>query len=211
MKLDKTQLLLYAVTDRAWSDENTFYSHIELALKSGVTCLQLREKCLAKDKFIEEAKDVKQICNKYNVPLIINDNLEVAIKSGADGLHVGQDDLHLSKIDDAIKDKLIIGVSAQNKQQALEAQKYGADYIGIGAIFPTTTKSDAIDVPLNVLKKTTGAVSIPSVAIGGVDCSNINKLANTGISGVAVVSAIFAQPDIEVATKELLIKCRGLF
>lgn len=211
MKFDKSQLLLYAVTDRSWSDETSFFTHIEIALKSGVTCLQLREKDLPLDKFLKEAKDVKKLCAKYDVPLIINDNLEVAIKSGADGLHVGQDDLQIEQLDDTIKDKLILGVSAHNINQAIDVQKNGADYIGVGAVFPTNTKSDAKDVPLDVLKKITGAVDIPSVAIGGINSLNINKLANTGISGVAVVSAIFAQPNIEAATKDLLIKSRGLF
>lgn len=204
-------MLLYAVTDRAWSDDDSFYSNIEKALKSGITCLQLREKELPIDKFTEEAKDVKKLCLKYDVPFIVNDNLEVAIRSKADGLHIGQNDQPINFVKDLVGDKLIIGVSAQTIDQAIEAEAHGADYLGLGAVFNTSTKLDAHDMPIDLIKKICSQVSIPTVAIGGINSNNIYKLENSGINGVAVVSGIFAQKNIEFATKNLLKLSRELF
>ena len=140
MKLTKEMLLLYAVTDRSWVGKKTLYEQIEDALKGGVTCLQLREKNLPEEEFVREAIKVKEICRRYNVPLIINDNAEVALKSGADGVHVGIEDTPVSKLRSKLPEGFIIGATAKTPMQAQAAEKAGADYIGVGAVFPSPTK-----------------------------------------------------------------------
>ncbi|MFI3238619.1 MAG: thiamine phosphate synthase [Lachnospiraceae bacterium] len=203
MKCDKDIMLLYAVTDRAWIGIRSLYEQVECALKGGVTCVQLREKELYGDDFLKEAFEIKKLCRKYNVPFFINDNVEIAIACKADGIHVGQRDMQVQNVRQLIGDNMILGVSAQTVEQALLAEKQGADYLGVGAVFTTKTKHDADYVPYDELKKICNAVNIPVVAIGGIYKHNIMELSNSGVDGVALVSAIFAQEDIENACKEL--------
>ena len=197
MNLKKESLLLYAVTDRAWTGKQTLYQQVESALKGGATCIQLREKELDDENFYEEALNIKEICKKYNVPFIINDNVELAIKCDADGIHVGQSDMEAGNVRALIGKDKILGVSAQTVEQALKAEKEGADYLGVGAVFATSTKLDACDVPHDVLKDICDAVEIPVVAIGGINKNNILELKGSGVDGVALVSAIFGADDIE--------------
>lgn len=196
-------LLLYAVTDRAWTGKQTLLEQAESALKGGVTMLQLREKELSKDEFLNEAVLLKALCSKYNVPFIVNDDVEIAIKSKADGIHVGQDDMELTEVRRLVGDKMLIGVSAQTVEQAIEAERNGADYLGVGAVFTTSTKLDADSVSYDTLKAICNAVKIPVVAIGGINKENMLELKGSGINGVALVSAIFAAEDIENECKEL--------
>ena len=200
MKLNKKSLLLYAVTDRKWSDNDTFYTHIEESLEGGVTFLQLREKNLDTDSFFKEAIKIKELCKKYNVPFIINDNVEIALKSNADGIHVGQDDMNAKEVRKLIGNDKILGISVQTVEQALLAQEQGANYLGVGSIFTTTSKDDAKNVSINTLKEICNAVNIPVVAIGGIDKDNIKQLSKTGINGIAVISAIYANKNIKEAT-----------
>ena len=196
MNIDKKTLRLYAVTDRTWLDGRTLYDDVEKALKGGVTLLQLREKNMSTDDFINSAKEIKSLCEKYNVPLIINDNVDVAKAVNADGVHIGQNDM-------TAHEARKIGVTAKTVEQAQKAEKDGADYLGSGAIFGTTTKGDAKKMDMQTLKSITSSVNIPVVAIGGIDGVNVLQLKGTGIVGAAVVSGIFAQDDIETATKDL--------
>lgn len=204
MKLDKSELLLYAVTDRSWLENRTLENDVEEALKGGITILQLREKELDEKEFLEEAKNISTLCKKYNVPFIINDNVDIAIKSNADGVHVGQSDLNAETVRKIIGKDKILGVSATNKEEALIAEKMGADYLGIGSIFPTSTKLDADYVNIEELKDICESVSIPVVAIGGISEENIKELKGSKIDGVAVVSAIFAKENIKESTEEFL-------
>lgn len=204
MKCDKNYMLLYAVTDRAWLKEKTLYMQVEEALKGGATLIQLREKEMNQEEFQEEALSIKQLCKKYGVPFIINDNVEIAIKCGADGIHVGQHDMQAQNVRELIGDDMILGVSAQTVEQALTAQKNGADYLGVGAVFTTSTKLDADTVAHETVREICDAVSIPVVAIGGIYKHNILNLSGTGVDGVALVSAIFASENIENECKELL-------
>ena len=199
----KKAMCLYAVTDRAWTGRQTLIEQVEDAIKGGVTCVQLREKDMPDDEFLKEALEIKEICKKYSVPFIINDNVEVAVKSGADGIHVGQSDMQAQNVRELIGDKMILGVSAQTVEQAIEAEKAGADYLGVGAVFHTDTKTDADDVNHDTLREICDAVNIPVVAIGGIKKDNIMELRGTDIDGVALVSAIFAAEDIEKECKEL--------
>lgn len=203
MKLNRDNLLLYAVTDRRWLLNDTLENQVERAIKSGVSIVQLREKEISKDEFLKIAVNIKKICNKYNVPFIINDDVEIAIKSDADGVHIGQEDMTALKVRKLIGKDKILGVSAQTLEQALKAQEETADYLGVGAVFSTSTKDNASDVSFDTLKSICQNVNIPVVAIGGINEENISKLQGTNISGIAVVSAIFAQKDIENATKRL--------
>lgn len=199
----KKAMCLYAVTDRAWTERQTLIEQVEDAIKGGVTCVQLREKDMPDDEFLKEALTIKEICKKYGVPFIINDNVEIAVKSGADGIHVGQSDMQAKNVRKLIGDEMILGVSAQTVEQALEAQNAGADYLGVGAVFHTDTKTDADDVSSETLKEICNAVNIPVVAIGGINKGNIMELKGTDIDGVALVSAIFAADNIEEECKEL--------
>ncbi len=201
MKSD--DLLLYAVTDRAWLNGKTLAHDAELALKGGATMLQLREKHIARELFLSEARELKALCDRYGVTFIINDDVDLALQCGAHGVHVGQSDEDAVSARRKLGDYKIIGVSASTVEQAVAAQAAGADYIGVGAVFPTGTKSDADAVSLDTLRAICSCVSIPVVAIGGITCDNILQLAGSGISGVAVVSAIFAADDIESAAREL--------
>ena len=197
------ELLLYAVTDRAWLNGETLYQQVEKTLKGGATFIQLREKNLDEESFLHEAIEIKELCKKYNVPFVINDNVDIALKMDADGVHVGQSDMEAGDVRAKLGDDKIIGVSAQTVDQAILAEKHGADYLGVGAVFPTGSKDDAEDVSYDTLKAICHAVNIPVIAIGGSTKDNIKDLANSGICGIAVISAIFAQKDIEEATKEL--------
>ena len=203
MKFDEKSLLLYAVTDRSWLGDETLSSQVEKALKGGVTLLQLREKELDSEHFLGEAREIKKLCKKYGVPFIVNDNVEIAALADADGVHVGQSDMEAGDVRAKLGPDKIIGVSAQTVEQAVLAEKHGADYLGVGAVFHTGTKADASDVSFETLKNICQAVRIPVVAIGGITKENVALLAGSGICGVAVVSAIFAQKEIERAAGEL--------
>lgn len=203
MRLDKKYMQLYAVTDRAWTGNKTLYEQIKEALENGVTCVQLREKNLDEASFIEEAKKISVLCRQYNTPFIVNDNVNVAIASNADGIHIGQEDMGLKDVREIVGKNMIIGISAHTVEEAKFAQENGADYIGIGAVFETSTKNDVDVIPYEKVKSICDAVDIPKVAIGGINAENILKLKGSGIDGVAVVSAIFGAKDIGKATKEL--------
>lgn len=203
MKCREKDLLLYAVTDRHWLGEETLYEQVEKALKGGATFIQLREKGLDEEAFLSEAKEIKTLCKKYGVPFVINDNVEIAAKVDADGVHVGQSDMEAGDVRARLGENKIIGVSAQTVEQAQEAEKRGADYLGVGAVFPTDSKADAQEVNTETLQAICKAVSIPVIAIGGIGAHNVMELSGSGICGIAVISAIFAQPDIEAAAREL--------
>ncbi|MCI8649395.1 MAG: thiamine phosphate synthase [Anaerotruncus sp.] len=203
MKLDKSALLLYLVTDRSWLHGQTLSAQVEQALQAGVTFVQLREKSLDMQAFLTQAKQLRALCTRYQVPFVINDNLEVARACGADGVHLGQEDLEAGKARALLGADQMIGVSANSVEQALAAERAGADYLGVGAMFGTTTKLDADAVSYETLQAICRAVSIPVVAIGGIGAQNILQLKGSGIDGVAVVSAILAQPDIFAAAKQL--------
>ena len=203
MKCDKKGLLLYAVTDRSWLNGETLYSQVEKALQGGATFIQLREKNLDQDHFMEEALELKKLCAAYHVPFVINDNVGIAAKMDADGVHVGQSDMEAQDVRAILGPDKILGVSAQTVEQAVLAEKHGADYLGVGAVFPTGSKDDADDVSYETLKAICGAVSIPVVAIGGITQENVAKLAGSGICGVAVISAIYAAKNIQQASADL--------
>ena len=200
MKFNEKMLLLYAVTDQAWVGKQTLLEQIEDALKGGVTIVQLREKKLDEDNFIEEAVRVRELCHKYNVPLIINDNLDVAIKSGADGVHVGIEDAPVTEIRKRVSADFIIGATCKTVEQAKIAEAAGADYMGVGAVFPSPTKTNAVRITNEQLREIVSSVSIPAVAIGGISYDNVCEMKSSSVSGVAVVSAIFGAEDIEKAT-----------
>lgn len=203
MKCDKKDLLLYAVTDRSWMNGATLYSQVEAALKGGATFIQLREKNLDEAHFLEEAKEIKKLCREYGVPFVINDNVELTLEVDADGVHVGQSDMEAGDVRVKLGPDKIIGVSAQTVEQALLAEAHGADYLGVGAVFPTGSKEDAVEVEHDTVKAICEAVKIPVIAIGGISKNNVLELSGNGLCGIAVISAIFAQEDIESATKEL--------
>ena len=204
MKCDKDTLLLYAVTDRAWTGSQPLARQVEAALQNGATCLQLREKALDPAAFLEEARQMTLLCGRYGVPLIINDNVEVALACGAAGVHLGQQDMPIAQARRMAGPDLILGASAHTVQEALEAQAAGADYLGVGAVFSTSTKADASPLPLTTLREICAAVSIPVVAIGGITETNLLQLTGCGAAGVAVVSAIFGAPDPGAATARLV-------
>lgn len=203
MNISKETMRLYAVTDRGNLHGQSLAHQVEESLKGGVTLVQLREKNLSYQEFLAEAKEIKKICVKYGVPLIINDNVEIAIESGADGVHVGQKDMKAGLVREKLGKDKIIGVSARTVEQALEAQKSGADYLGVGAVFSTSTKEDAKPLELETLKAITSEVNIPVVAIGGINAQNVLKLKGTGIDGIAVVSAIYGSAEPKNAAAEL--------
>ena len=203
MNVDKKDLLLYAVTDRHWLNGRTLYSVVKESLDGGVTFLQLREKELDEVHFLEEAKELQQLCREYQVPFIVNDNVDIAIAMDADGVHVGHIDMEAGDVRAKLGSDKIIGVSAQTVEQAILAEKHGADYLGVGAVFPTGSKDDADDVSYETLKAICEAVSIPVIAIGGITQENVKELAGSGICGIAVISAIYAQKDIRKASEDL--------
>ena len=200
MKFNENMLRLYAVTDQAWVGRQTLLEQIEDALKGGATIVQLREKKMDEDSFVEEAVQVRDLCHKYNVPLIINDNVEVALKSGADGVHVGIEDAPVSEIRKRVSADFIIGATCKTVEQAKIAEAAGADYMGVGAVFPSPTKTNAVRITNEQLREIVSSVSIPAVAIGGISYDNVCEIKGSSVSGVAVVSAIFGAEDIEKAT-----------
>ena len=203
MKFDKKDLLLYAVTDRTWLNGDTLYHQVEEALKGGATFVQLREKNLDQETFLAEAREIQKLCRSYGVPFVINDNVEIAREIGADGVHVGQSDMEAGAVRKKLGSDKIIGVSAQTVEQALLAEKHGASYLGVGAVFHTGSKADATEVSHERLKEICEAVHIPVIAIGGITEENVTELKGSGICGVAVISAIFARKDIHGAAKRL--------
>ncbi|WP_294014076.1 thiamine phosphate synthase [uncultured Treponema sp.] len=211
----KKSLLLYAVTDRAWLGKNfcceTLSDAVLQAIEGGATLIQLREKELSEKEFLEEAFSIKKICTSKKIPLIINDNVKIAKETDAYGVHIGQSDMELIEARKILGADKIIGVSCQTVEQALQAEKNGADYLGVGAVFSTSTKTDADNVPLSTLKEICSSVKIPVVAIGGISLQNMSQLKGSGIAGVSVISAIFAQQDIRSSTKELKSSAEKLF
>ena len=203
MKLTKDMMRLYAVTDRSWLRGQTLPEQVEMALAGGATLVQLREKELDEDAFLREAVDMTKLCHRYGVPLLINDNVEIARRSGADGVHVGQDDMNAASVRGILGSEMIVGVTAKTVEQAIRAQEAGADYLGSGAVFGSSTKLNARPMTKERLKSICNAVSIPVVAIGGINRNNILDLAGTDIAGVAVVSGIFAAEDIEAECRHL--------
>lgn len=203
MNCDKKNMLLYAVTDRAWVGKQSLYEQVESALKGGATCVQLREKELDEEAFLTEAIEILALCKQYGVPFFINDNVEIAIKCHADGIHVGQEDMEAVQVRQRVGSDMMIGVSVHSVEEALEAVKNGADYLGVGAMFSTSTKTDAAVLPIETLRDICAAVDIPVVAIGGIGKANISQLAGTGVDGVALVSAIFSAEDIETECRLL--------
>ncbi len=199
----RTLLRLYAVTDRSWVGIQTLLEQIESSLLGGTTLVQLREKDLSDCEFIQEAISVKRLCERFGVPLLINDNVNVALRSGADGVHLGQDDLPLQEARKMLGPNKIIGISTHTVEEAMEAEQGGADYVGVGSVFATQTKLDANVLSIDYIREICQAVTIPVVAIGGIKEENMDVLRNTGVAGIAVVSAIFGQPDIEIATLRL--------
>ncbi len=203
MNCDKKDLLLYAVTDRTWLKGRGLLQVTEEALKGGASLVQLREKELSKEEIRKEALELKFLCSKYQVPFIINDNVDIAKMVKADGVHLGQSDMPIKLARDLLGEKAIIGASVQTLEQAIKAQKDGADYLGVGAVFKTDTKSDAEYVSYKTLKEITRSVEIPVIAIGGITKERIELLKESGICGVAIVSAIFASDRIQEETMEL--------
>lgn len=199
----KNELMLYAVTDRHWLGEETLYDQVKKALDGGATFVQLREKKLDREDFLAEALEIQKLCKKYGVPFVINDEVSIAKDIDADGVHVGQSDMEAMDVRKVLGPDKILGVSAQTVEQAIIAEKHGADYLGVGAVFATGSKDDADDVSHETLKAICEAVSIPVIAIGGITKDNVSELAGSGICGVAVISAIFGQNDIKKATEDL--------
>ena len=181
MKCEKRTLLLYAVTDRSWVGDKTLRWQVEEALKGGVTCVQLREKDMPEEDFLKEAEEIKVLCRSYGVPFLINDNVTLAVRCKADGIHVGQRDMQAGEVRRRIGDAMLLGVSAQTVEQAVEAEKNGADYLGVGAVFATSTKADAQEVTLDTLRENCRAVSIPVCFSGGIHKANMHELRHTGI------------------------------
>ena len=203
MNVHPEQLLFYAITDRRFAGPQTLYEQVKLALMGGVTMLQLREKHLSHEELKKEALLIKELCRTYQVPLIINDNVELAKEIDADGVHVGAKDLNPARAREILGPDKIIGASARTLEQALTAQQQGADYLGTGAMFPTSSKADAKEVSHETAKKICAAVKIPVVAIGGITKENLAQLAGLGFCGAAMISAVFAQQDIFKGTQEL--------
>ena len=211
MKFDKESLLLYAVTDRHWLGGHTLQEDVESALDGGVTFLQLREKDdmqLGHDDFLKEALQIRALCRRRQVPFVIDDDVALALECDADGVHVGQSDMEAGRVRDKIGPDKILGVSAQTVEEALRAQAQGADYLGVGAVFPTGSKADAQEVDHATLRAICRAVDIPVIAIGGITRDNVTSLAGTGIVGIAVISAIFAQEDVRAAAADLLVQTK---
>ena len=204
MRIRKEDMLLYLVTDRTSLKGRSLAAQIEESLQAGATLVQLREKNMPFQEFVEEAHQIRALTREYQIPFIINDEIEVALASEADGVHLGQEDGNITSARARLGKDKIIGISVHNVPEALEAQQNGADYIGVGAVFPTSTKKDANPLSIDMLKSICEAVTIPVVAIGGITRDNIMQLSGAGVDGVAVISAILAKEDISEATKEML-------
>ena len=205
MKITPEQLKLYAVTDRSWlKSGETLAGVTEELLKAGVTCVQLREKHASDDEILQEAKALQKICNQHQVPLIINDRPDLALKCGASGVHVGLSDMGIQKAREILGEDFIIGASAHNVEEALAAEEAGADYLGCGAVFGSTTKTNVSRLPIDTLKAICQAVQIPVVAIGGVSKDNLSELTGSGIAGAAVISGLYKPDNKQEAARELL-------
>lgn len=203
MKFAEDMLRLYAVTDRSWTGRQTLTQQVEAALRGGATCVQLREKEMERDALVALARELKALCARYGVPLLINDDAALALEVDADGVHVGQEDMAAQEARRLIGPDRILGVTAKTVEQALAAQAAGADYLGSGAIFGSATKRNARPMSRELLQSICQSVSIPVVAIGGISRANIATLAGTGIRGAAIVSGIFAAQDIEAECRLL--------
>ena len=210
MNVKKEDMLLYGITDRAWLDGRRLSEVVEESLKGGVTILQIREKNINRDEFLEEAKKIKKLCKPYGIPLIINDDVEIAKEIDADGVHLGQGDMEITKAREILGKDKIIGITAKTVEQAVTAEKNGADYLGSGAIYATGTKTDAKRLSVESLKEICDSVDIPVVAIGGLTYDNIDILEGSGIDGIAVVSAIYASSNITETTRDLKEKVKSL-
>lgn len=208
MKNIRKNLLLYAITDRTWLNGRSLVSQVEEVLKNGATFLQLREKNISYNELVKEAVKIKEIAARYNVPFVINDNIYAAQEADADGVHIGQDDASYQRAREVLGDDKIIGMTAHNLKEALAAQEAGADYIGTGAVFPTSTKNNTVPLALDTLKEITANIKIPVVAIGGINHNNILSLKDSGIDGAAVISAIFAKENPGLAAAEMLCLCK---
>ena len=203
MRFERDMLLLYAVTDRAWTGKQSLDEQVEEALQGGVTLVQLREKRLSKEQLIEEARRITALCHRYGVPLIVNDDYEAALAAGADGVHVGIEDAPVVAIRARAGKNFIIGATAKTVEQAQRAEREGADYLGVGAVFPSPTKQSAIRITNEQLREICASVTIPAVAIGGITQKNVASLRGGGMAGIAVVSAIFGADDILAAARLL--------
>lgn len=206
MNCSKDSLLLYLVTDRHWLNGRRLYDDVRKALDGGVTFVQVREKddmVMDHDAYREEVLELKALCAAYHVPFVVDDDVDLAIECDCDGVHVGQHDLEAGTVRDRLGPDKILGVSAQTVEEAILAERRGADYLGVGAVFHTGSKADADDVSHETLRAICEAVSIPVIAIGGITADNIHELGGTGICGIAVISAILAQPDVQTAAEKL--------
>ena len=204
MNMKPEDLLVYAITDRYWLNGASLTDQVEDVLKNGATFLQLREKEFTHEEMVQEAKQIQKVAARYHVPFVINDDIYAAREINADGVHIGQSDMEFKMARQILGPDKIIGVSASTLEQAVTAEKLGADYIGVGAVFHTDTKEDATALSFEDLKNITSHVSIPVVAIGGISADNVMQLKGTGIDGISVISAIFGQPDPGAATKNLV-------
>ena len=200
MTMDANSLHLYAITDRHWLNGRTLASQVREVLEGGATMVQLREKSLSDEEFLAEAREIKGVCDAFGIPLIINDRVAIARDVGA-GVHLGQSDMGLLEARKLLGPKAIIGVSCKTVALAHEAEANGADYLGVGAVFPTSTKSDARELPRETLVEICHAVKIPVVAIGGITLQNVQELVGTGIAGIAVISALFGAPSPRAAAQ----------
>lgn len=217
---DKQYLALYGVTDRWWVKQKLEKAGVPVtddalreglledtkaALEGGMTYVQMREKGdpMTEDELLTEALALKALCAEYGVPFVIDDDVELAVKCGADGVHVGQSDMACVEARRALGSAKVVGVSAQTVEQAVQAEQDGADYLGVGAVFPTGSKDDADDVSHDTVKAICEAVNIPVIAIGGISKNNVGQLAGLGLDGVAVISAIYASDDLKAATEDL--------
>ncbi len=204
MKLEKDMLKLYAITDRGCLRGRDLTQQVEEAVIGGATCIQLREKNISYEELVREATALKKVCAKYGVPLIVNDDWKAAVESGADGVHVGIEDAPVDEIRRIAGKDFIIGATAKTVEQAQAAEAAGADYLGVGAVFPSPTKTNAVRITPEQLRSICGSVCIPAVAIGGITRDNLDEIAGCGQAGIAVVSAVFAADDVKAAAEELL-------
>lgn len=210
VKISKKDVLLYAITDRQWLNGRTLASQVEEVLKNGATFLQLREKHIGHDELVKEALVIKEIAARYSVPFVIDDDVYAAKEADADGVHIGQSDNNYKIAREILGSDKIIGMTAHNLKEAIAAQNAGADYIGTGAVFTTSTKKDTIPLTMEALKNITDNITIPIVAIGGINHDNILQLKGLGVDGVAVISALFAQENVGEATHTLLNLCKEI-
>lgn len=204
-------LLLYGITHRKDQDDEDFLNQLEEALQGGLTMVQVREKGSDDKEFYEIAKKVKELCNKYEIPIIVNDNIDIAMAIDADGIHLGLEDEAVSKAREVLGKRKIIGATAKTVEEAQKAEQAGADYLGSGALFTSSSKKEAKTISKDQLKEIATSVEIPVVGIGGIDEENVDQLEGTGIVGVSVIGAIFNAEDTKEATRRLRKKVEDLF